>query len=366
MDDDGFGTIKTVVTDPEKVAYAMGAYVVYKVRTETTSASFENPEFTVIRRYSDFLWLHEQLQSRYPGVIIPPVPEKQTLGRFQEEFVESRRCALEQFLQRVVGHRRLRMDEALRGFLASETFAADRKKLEMRTVLNPIPTAETLNAADIRQMDEDLQRRKDHIDELEQQLKTLLRAIEEWQRQQLELSQATHVMGEHIHALSTVDVKLPISRKLAILADAHHNIKTLQERQGKQSISAFMTTADFYLRAIASVNVAFSARLKAYHAWQQTEQVLQRKREALEKVQSKSIRTDKIALVTAEVQEAEASATAATNEYIYVSQGLQSELGRFHMEIVNDFISSMRTMVMSFAEAQRQVTGFWEACMYID
>lgn len=37
-------------------------------------------------------------------MIVPPLPEKQTVGRFGSDFVESRRRALEKCLQRIAAH----------------------------------------------------------------------------------------------------------------------------------------------------------------------------------------------------------------------------------------------------------------------
>lgn len=74
------------------------------------------------RRYRDFLWLYNQLTNGNPGVIVPPVPEKHALGRFQDEFVESRRIALERCLRKTVSHPMLYGDPDLKVFLESESF----------------------------------------------------------------------------------------------------------------------------------------------------------------------------------------------------------------------------------------------------
>ena len=58
----------------------------------------------MIRRYSDFEWLSSELVKQYPGTIVPPLPEKQAVGNLSNEFVESRRRALEKFLVRVAIH----------------------------------------------------------------------------------------------------------------------------------------------------------------------------------------------------------------------------------------------------------------------
>jgi sorting nexin-1/2 len=64
-------------------------------------------QFTVVRRYSDFCWLHDQLVYAFPGAIIPPLPEKNVVRRFSQEFIEVRRRALERFLNRVAAHTEL-------------------------------------------------------------------------------------------------------------------------------------------------------------------------------------------------------------------------------------------------------------------
>lgn len=60
----------------------MGAYVAYKVETRTNMLIFKKRNFSVIRRFSDFLGLHDKLTEKYlrNGRIIPPAPEKSVIG----------------------------------------------------------------------------------------------------------------------------------------------------------------------------------------------------------------------------------------------------------------------------------------------
>ena len=46
---------------------------------------------SVLRRYSDFLWLYERLHKERAGAIVPHLPEKQAVGKFSPDFVEERR-----------------------------------------------------------------------------------------------------------------------------------------------------------------------------------------------------------------------------------------------------------------------------------
>jgi sorting nexin-1/2 len=80
----------------------------------------------VLRRYSDFLWLYEKLQMERAGAIVPPLPEKQPVGRFNPAFVEIRRRELERFLRRSAVHPELQGCSALDAFLTADdvTFQA--------------------------------------------------------------------------------------------------------------------------------------------------------------------------------------------------------------------------------------------------
>ncbi len=48
----------------------MSSYMVYKVVTKTNASYFKKKEFFVIRRFSDFLGLHQKLAEKYLQVAI--------------------------------------------------------------------------------------------------------------------------------------------------------------------------------------------------------------------------------------------------------------------------------------------------------
>jgi sorting nexin-1/2 len=122
------------VGDPHKVGDLTSSHTEYSVTTKTTSKGYRNPEFTVSRRYRDFLWLYTQLHNNNPGVIIPPPPEKQAVGRFEVDFVESRRAALERMLSKAATHPVLQHDGDLKLFLESDAFTVDIKNKERKDV----------------------------------------------------------------------------------------------------------------------------------------------------------------------------------------------------------------------------------------
>lgn len=157
---DGGGTefyIQISVSEPQKVGDGMGSYLAYRVTTTTNMGTFKKRDFHVLRRFSDFLGLHEILVRDYLryGRIIPPAPQKNIIGTTKVrmgnaattatgnqqsptdsmtastiaggggagiglEWVENRRAALERFLNRTAAHPVLRQDVSFVNFLESE------------------------------------------------------------------------------------------------------------------------------------------------------------------------------------------------------------------------------------------------------
>jgi sorting nexin-9/18/33 len=129
---------RVLVHSPSKRASTLsGAYTVYSVSTifrpqtpessetesaDSVSSSSPNPSrITVHRRFSHFVVLHTALTRRLPGIALPPLPEKQYAGRFNDDFVEARRCDLERYLVTIVRHPVARYAEILTFFLSCES-----------------------------------------------------------------------------------------------------------------------------------------------------------------------------------------------------------------------------------------------------
>lgn len=126
--------IEITITEPQKVGDGMGAYMAYRISTKTNMTFFKRREFAVMRRFSDFLGLHDKLTEKYlkVGRIIPPAPEKSVIGNAKmkmgqaeqatngNEFIERRRSSLERYLRRTCQHPVLLVDPDFREFLESD------------------------------------------------------------------------------------------------------------------------------------------------------------------------------------------------------------------------------------------------------
>lgn len=107
--------LSVVVCDPEERADNRGLtkWIEYKTITEYSDGN----QIEVFRRYNHFLWLRQLLLEEFKGIMVPPLPEKKNLGRFEASFVERRRRRLEQFLNRLRVHPFLKTANAFRVFL---------------------------------------------------------------------------------------------------------------------------------------------------------------------------------------------------------------------------------------------------------
>jgi hypothetical protein len=79
------------VSDPMKTGH-----VSYSVIGEDNDGAFN-----VTRRYTDFHKLRTALVARWPGVYVPPIPPKQSVGNKKDKFVESRMYFLDQFIKKI-------------------------------------------------------------------------------------------------------------------------------------------------------------------------------------------------------------------------------------------------------------------------
>ncbi|OXB36473.1 sorting nexin MVP1 [Cryptococcus neoformans] len=88
-------------------------------------------EGPVARRYSDFVWLMDVLEKRYPFRILPPLPPKRINP--SSAFLEARRLALNRLLTFLTAHPVLRTDACLNIFLTSSSFESWRKRTPVST-----------------------------------------------------------------------------------------------------------------------------------------------------------------------------------------------------------------------------------------
>ncbi|KAL3230248.1 Sorting nexin MVP1 [Nakaseomyces bracarensis] len=84
---------------------------------------------TVIRRYSDFLWLQEVLLKRYPFRMIPDLPPKKIgTQNLDPVFLSKRRTGLHKFINLIMKHPKLSKDDLVLTFLTVPTDISSWRK----------------------------------------------------------------------------------------------------------------------------------------------------------------------------------------------------------------------------------------------
>ncbi|KDN42475.1 hypothetical protein RSAG8_06792, partial [Rhizoctonia solani AG-8 WAC10335] len=175
------------VGDPQKVGDPINPYIVYTVTTKTNSPHYRKPNMSVLRRYSDFLWLFETLSFNKPGVFIPPVPEKQGFGRFQGAFVEQRRLALNNCIQKIANHPILSTDDDFKFFIESDSFALDVKHRKAEIAQEKTGGfLSSITGPKFYETDEWFDSKRSYVDALESQLRGLAKSVETVSKHQAE------------------------------------------------------------------------------------------------------------------------------------------------------------------------------------
>eukprot|EP00954_Amorphochlora_amoebiformis_P020599 1340568-Amorphochlora_amoeboformis.AAC.1 len=87
------------VCDPIRVNEGLTSHMAYKIKTE-----HKNKKSEVLRRYREFLWLKTVLVEKYPGYLVPALPEKGMIRKFGGGYVHQRMRGLQKFLDRIVNH----------------------------------------------------------------------------------------------------------------------------------------------------------------------------------------------------------------------------------------------------------------------
>ncbi|KAH6652377.1 Vps5 C terminal like-domain-containing protein [Truncatella angustata] len=361
-------TFQITVGDPVKVGDLTSSHIVYAVRTRTTSKGYRQPEFEVKRRYRDFLWLYTTMHGNNPGVVVPPPPEKQALNRFETNFVESRRQALEKMCNKIAAHPTLQHDPDLKLFLESESFNVDIKHKERR---EPIPGESkgvfgsfgigVGSSNKFVEQDDWFHDRRVYLDALENQLKALLKAMDTMVNQRKAMAEAAGDFSASLHALSTVELSHTLSGPLDALSELQITIRDVYDRQAQQDVLTFGIVIDEYIRLIGSVKKAFDQRQKAFHSWHSAESDMQKKKTSQDKLlrQGKS-QQDRLNQVSAEVADAERKVHQARLLFEDMGRLMRAELDRFEREKVEDFKSAVETFLESSVEAQKELIEKWE------
>ncbi|OXV09930.1 hypothetical protein Egran_02307 [Elaphomyces granulatus] len=124
------------------------AYISYRVTTHTDFKTFQKPEVSIRRRFTDFFFLYNTLYREYPACAVPPLPDKHKMeyvtgDRFGPDFTHRRAWSLHRFVKRLTLHPVLRRAPLLIIFLESPDWNAH---MRLRSTRGTTSTSESAGA----------------------------------------------------------------------------------------------------------------------------------------------------------------------------------------------------------------------------
>ena len=198
--------------------------------------------------------------------------------------------------------------------------------------------------------------RRIYLDALENQLRTLEKAVDTVVGQRKSLAEACGEFSVSLQSLANVELSTALSGPLEGLSELQMRIQELYDRQAQQDVLTLGIVIDEYIRMIGSCKTAFGMREKSYYAWHAAEGDLSKKKSTQDKLlrQGRS-QQDRLNQLSAEVSDSEKKAHQARLLFDDMGRILRQELGRFEQEKVEEFKSGVETYLESAVEAQKEV-----------
>lgn len=352
------------VTEPAKLLDKYGSgYIGYSIKSNANRKGFLAGGITVSRRYSDFSWLYKELSRKYPGIIIPPIPAKQSFtNKSSDDFIESRRRALEKFLERVSDHYTLGFASDFVLFLEAdeETLLAamtsfDEKEsskdssaslsdratswMSAKVATKPIlePTQADIKVEEIAAYVKNLQK---HISSITKKADALLKQEKEMSRAYFEFSQSFTYLGQSEgDALGSVLVEFGKSTENLSKASANSTVNQVVQ---------FLEPLEEYNRLMDSIKMSLGHRQNAKTNYLNSLGELYTKQNAYRKLLGVPGKESQAVMKEASVSNAQDYADEMKVEFEKVSHSLLRDFELFKCQKASD----MKRTIMSFIHLQ--------------
>lgn len=316
---------------PEKVGEGlMGSHVEYKLVVKTSLPQYKTQDFSCVRRFSQFLWLRTQLLDHHKGYMIPPLPEKQIINRFNAEFVEFRRRELERFLFRLVSHPVLIKSPWLQMFLETENLVQKEvpkpveEKKQTGFFSSLVGNSFSGGFTSQNEPDQWFDAKKNYIIALENQLNALAKSANMLVKKQKELSQVYVDFGLSSSLLASTesDHSAWVSNSFGKLAEMSAQVSNLHESLVDNETVYFEDSIRDYVRIIGAAKEMLAVRNEKLVAYQNISKQLEDKKQKLAKTHGNT-------KLHKEIDDFEPKVDEAKAEFNAISEICKSELLRF-------------------------------------
>lgn len=368
--------ISIKISDPMKIGDGMSAYMAYSVTTNTSIPSFKSSEFSVKRRFSDFLGLFEKLNEKHIlyGRVVPPPPDKSVVGMVKikgskddqtsTEFIERRKQSLQRYLNRITRHKHLLEDTDFKEFLEAEELPRAKNtsalsKGGFSRLAKGIGEAVSKMTTKMSESDPWFEEKHNEIETLDQQLRKIHLASEQLVNLRKDVSLNTSAFSKSCALLSNAEEHTGLSRALQKLSELEEKVEHIHVEQTNVDFYLLAETLKEYIGLIGAVKNAFSQRTKVWHNWQNAQTTLTKKRETLVKFELAG-KVDKVGPAQEEVKEWERRVEKGEEEFESISKNIKVEMARFQNMRVKDFKDLIINYLESLLHVQEEFVKLWE------
>ncbi|KAL1500085.1 hypothetical protein AB1Y20_012759 [Prymnesium parvum] len=383
--------LAVTVSNPSKQGEGMSAYFTYTVTTRTSLPQYQCGQFSVSRRFRDFDWLHTQLANKYPGAIVPALPEKQDLKNaslkytgvgMSAELLEQRRAQLQRFMQRVAAHPLLHSAQDLQTFLeASDVQLESWKestKLKAPALLSTV--------ADVKQgayssasrlssyftsdgppssfepvSDVPLMQMANYSSALQTQVQAVHKNSKNYIERHNSLSSSMTSLGLALTQLANCegDASTSLAEGLSQMGVTVDRVASLYNEQAAREKATFDDPLKDYVRLLSACKQAINCRDAALRAYNNARATAAAKKDKLEKLRAAGGKEDKANVVARELSDAEENVRVAKQDYESVAARLDADMVRFQREKLADFKQYIVGFVSLQLEYSQSVQAQW-------
>jgi sorting nexin-1/2 len=349
----------------------------------------------VLRRYSDFLWLFEKLQNERAGAIVPPLPEKQPVGRFSPTFVEDRRRALERFLRRAAIHPELQDCSCLDTFLRADdvTFqAAKHSKGDVhlqqsnmmaasqnnRMMMAPPPpqlnatrpkkegfkrwfaeTKTSISGDLVKSPDDELfEEIQRYIHGLDTQMKNVSTQATGLVRKGKEIANGLFEFGLAFNLLGQSEADA-LGGALCKLGETADRLSVLSAEHSDKECSQFEDPLVDMIRMIGAVKLALHKRHEKRLTYSTCLQEVESKQNQLAKLRAQIGMEAKAYGIEMSLRRAQEAAEMSRDEFAAVSQRVLREVDRFKRETTEDMRRTVLEYITLQVEYNKKMEQIW-------
>ncbi len=338
---------------------------------QTESSELEQLNSTVQRRFSEFVWVRQQLQQALPMVVVPALPEKKVVGRFTPELVRSRQRGLQRFLQRCSQNTSITEHVVFQNFLSLTADEFARFKEARNTVTQPA-VGDTImsklssfarmvgGAPKTKRTDADISvaTLEQYAASVEPLLSTMSTILDKLQAAELDTAQGLSEFGSAYGMLGAAEGR-SLGEALQATGQCARQVATVVGSAAHSSTQLLSEDMQDAARMVHATQHVFESRQAARLQYSLAVEALQKAKVELSKAGGASA-GEAGAKAAAQVQAAQERSTAAEDKLHQMTLQLADSMETFRAQHLSDFLAAWCRASVAQARKAAVEAELWE------